>query len=92
MKDRKRILKAMTVALAVIVVGIAVCIMVRRQGVSPDYDFGAGAYYYADDPALQDLADSASYTTTVPDWVHYVLFLAWGAFMWALWKWIDRKP
>ncbi len=46
----------MTVVLAVIVLSLAVYIMWHRLGLSPDYDFGAGAYFYADDPAIQDLS------------------------------------
>ena len=65
--------------------------MWNRLGLSPDYDFGAGAYYYADDPALQDLADRPAYITTVPKWIHYLFFFAWGALMWAVWKFIDSR-
>ena len=80
----------MTVALAVIVVCLVVYIIVGQKGLNPDYDFGAGAYYYADDPALQDLADKASYTSSVPKWIYYALFLSWGSLMYSLWKWLDR--
>ena len=65
--------------------------MWNRLGLSPDYDFGAGAYFYADDPAIRDLSERAAYTTSVPKWIHYALFFVWGALMWFLWKWVDRR-
>ena len=90
--DRKtRIFKAVTVALAVTVLCLALYIMWRRMGLNPEYDFGAGAYFYADDPAIQDLAEKASYSAAAPKWLHYALFFVWGTLMWLLWKWVDRK-
>lgn len=88
---KKKIFRIMTVVLAVIVLGIAGYIMWNRLGLNPDYDFGAGAYFYADDPAIQEKVENASYTTSVPKWVHYALFFVWGAIVWALWKWVDRR-
>ena len=91
MKVSGKILKWATVILSVVTLCLAGYIMWQRLGLSPDYDIGAGAYYYADDPALQDLADKPAYSTAVPRWIHYVLFFAWGALMWCLWKWVDGK-
>ena len=88
---RKTILKVLTIVLAVSTLCIAVYIIWHRLGLNPDYDFGAGAYYYADDPAIQEKVENASYTTSVPKWVHYTLFFVWGAIVWALWKWVDRR-
>lgn len=89
----KRIFSVVTVLAAVAIVSAALWIILRRQGLVDSYDFGAGAYYYADDPQLQDLAESSakSYSTTVPTWVHIVLFLAWGWLMYRLWVWVDNK-
>ena len=91
MDRRTRIFKAVTVALAVTVLCLALYIMWRRMGLSPQYDFGAGAYFYADDPAIQDLTEKASYTARAPKWLHYAIFFAWGVLMWLLWRWVDRR-
>lgn len=91
MKESRKILKWATVILAVVTLCLALYIMWNRLGLSPDYDFGAGAYFYADDPAIQDLSERAAYTTSVPKWIHYALFFVWGALMWLLWKWVDRR-
>ena len=90
--DKRKALKWATVILAVATLCLAVYIMAHRLGLNPAYDFGAGAYYYADDPAIQDLAERASYPSAVPKWIYYALFFAWGALMWFLWRWIDRRP
>ena len=91
MKESRKILKWATVILAVVTLCLALYIMWNRLGLSPDDDFGAGAYFYADDPAIQDLSERAAYTTSVPKWIHYALFFVWGALMWLLWKWVDRR-
>ena len=88
---RRKLFKTVTVVLAVIVVCLAGWIMWRRLGLNPDYDFGAGAYYYADDPAIQDMTEKASLASAVPKWIYYALFFSWGTAMWFLWKWIDRR-
>ena len=91
MKKSGKILKWATVILAVVTLCLALYIMWNRLGLSPDYDFGAGAYFYADDPAIQDLSERAAYTTSVLKWIHYALFFVWGALMWLLWKWVDGR-
>ena len=69
----------------------AVYIMVRRLGLNPDLDFGAGAYYYADIPEYEKVLDWDVYQAQLPFWVYVVLFLAWGALMFWLWKRIDKR-
>ncbi|MBR6362850.1 MAG: hypothetical protein IKR88_06160 [Bacteroidales bacterium] len=92
MKTRAyRTVKAVTVAVAAATLCLALYIMANRLGLSESYDFGAGAYYYADSPQLQDLAEKAVYKTSVPVWVHIVLFLCWGWLMYRLWVRVDRK-
>ena len=65
-------------------------IMANGLGLNPDLDFGAGAYYYADIPDF-DKTPEPKYSTSIPVWVHILLFLVWGALMYWLWTWIDRK-
>ena len=82
--------------MALLVVGgailaAAVYIMVRRLGLNPELDFGAGAYYYADIPDFGKQLDWDVYEAQLPFWLYLVLFLAWGALMYGLWKRIDRK-
>ncbi|MBQ4285344.1 MAG: hypothetical protein II720_02685 [Bacteroidales bacterium] len=64
--------------------------MIGGLGLVPEYDFGAGAYYYADIPDYQNVIHDDAFATSVPVWVHIVLFLVWGAIMWWLWKRIDK--
>ena len=93
-KQRKQVIfRVVTVLAAVAIVSAAIWIILRQQGLVDSYDFGAGAYYYADDPQLQNLAESSaeSYSTAIPRWVHMILFLAWGWLMWRLWVWVDQK-
>ena len=88
----KRLYKIATALVAVAVFIVAVVIMVRGAGLSPDLDFGAGAYYYADIPDFEKHLDIGGdpNPTSIPYIVYLLLFLAWGALMYALWKWIDR--
>ena len=75
------------IAVGVAVVAAVIYIMVCGLGLNPDLDFGAGAYYYADIPAEEyhEIDPDGAYHTSVPKWVFYVLFLAWGWLMWRLW-------
>ena len=80
-----RIYKAVTIATVVIVILCALYIMAARLGLAEGLDFGAGAYYY--EKVIRDDV----YQTSVPYWVHVVLFLAWGWLMYRLWVWIDSR-
>ena len=92
MKFNKKILyKTVTVIMMVTVIIIAAYIMINRLGLIEGYDFGGGAYYYVDIPEFEKIVDEDAFRTTVPVWVHVVLFIAWGWLMWRLWLWIDRK-
>ena len=89
---RKTAYKIVTVLMAVTVVVIAVYIMAHHLGLSDKYDFGAGAYYYADIPDFEEvLPRSEQNPTSIPTIIYIVLFLAWGWLMWRLWLWVDGK-
>ena len=88
---RKKLFKAVTALTVVAVLGCAVWIMARRLGLAPEYDFGAGAYYYADIPGYENVVRDDAYHTDIPVWIHIVLFLAWGWLMYRLWVWIDNR-
>ena len=87
----KKIHKAATVLIAVAVLAIAVVIMMKGAGLSEELDFGAGAYYYADIPDFEKFVGGESNPTSIPLIVYIALFLGWGALMFSLWKWIDRR-
>lgn len=90
----KKLEKNMPMATAVIAVAVAICAVViaaKSLGLVDGYDFGAGAYYYADIPGFEKLLDEEAYSTSVPLWVHIALFLSWGYLMYRLWVWVDKK-
>ena len=90
MSDRKKIFKVITVILAVVICIAAVYIMANGLGLVEGLDFGAGAYYYADIPGFDKYVRDDAYDSQLPTWLAIVLFLLWGALMYALWKWEDR--
>ena len=69
----------------------AVYIMINGLGLVDSLDFGAGAYYYADIPDFQKYVDAEYYHTSIPMIVYILLFLAWGAIMFKLWGWLEKK-
>ena len=87
----RKALKWITIIAAGAVVLAAVFIMVRGLGLAPDYDFGAGAYYYADIPDFEKHVGEGAYHSGLPTWAAILLFLGWGALMYLLWIWIDRR-
>lgn len=88
--NKNMLYKAVTVIMIVTVIVIAAYIMINRLGLIEGYDFGGGAYYYVDIPEFEKIVDEDAFRTTVPVWVHVVLFIAWGWLMWRLWLWIDN--
>ena len=94
MADRKKILKVLAnLATACLVAGTlitALVIVARRDGLSDQLDFGAGAYYYADIPDFQKYVRDDVYSDSFPDILYWIIFLAWGGLMYWLWRWIDR--
>ena len=91
MAARRKIMTVVTVLVAVITVVLALYIMARGLGLSQELDFGAGAYYYTDIPGFEKIFREDAYSTTVPLWVHIVLFLGWGWLMYRLWCRIEQK-
>lgn len=93
MATRQTLFKVITIGMVVITLLLAIYIMVNKLGVVQGYDFGAGAYYYADIPTEQykEIAPDGTYPTSVPRWMFFVLFFAWGWLMWRLWMWVDKR-
>ena len=83
--------KIATVVLAVAIGVLALWIMARGLGLVEGLDFGAGAYYYADIPDFDKIVRGDAYDSHLPLWLAILLFLAWGALMYGLWVWIDRR-
>lgn len=73
------------------VVLCAIAIAAMRMGVVEGYDFGAGAYYYADIPEYEKIMNDDAYSTSVPVWLHMAIFLGWGFLMYRLWTWVDNS-
>lgn len=91
MKRKKRIISIFTLIAALAVCICAAFIAIKGIGIVEEYDFGAGAYYYADIPGFETLLNEDAYDTQVPVWVHIILFLGWGWLMYRLWCWIDSR-
>ncbi len=89
--NREKITKVVTILVVVAILVCALWIMANKLGLAPGYDFGAGAYYYADIPGYEEIFRDDVYKTNVPYWVHVVLFLCWGWLMYRLWIWIDKR-
>ncbi len=83
--------KILKYAFYITVLGTAVYIMAHGLGLVDSLDFGAGAYYYADMPGFDKLVNGDHYTSPVSMGTLILLFLIWGAIMYKLWTWLDRK-
>lgn len=89
MKRKDKIIPMVTAVVAVAVILCAIVIACMRLGLVEGYDFGAGAYYYADIPDFKNIVKEDVYHTDIPMWLHVGLFLIWGWLMYRLWKWVD---
>ena len=83
--------KVATVILAVVTLLLAVYIMINGLGLVDSLDFGAGSYYYADIPEFQKYVRDDAYDSGLPLWLAIILFLVWGALMYLVWVYIDRR-
>lgn len=91
MTRKDKIIRTVTAIVAVTVLICSIVIVTLRLGLVEGYDFGAGAYYYADIPGFEKIMNDEAYKTSVPVWVHILLFLGWGWLMYRLWVWIDNR-
>ncbi|MCI6525747.1 MAG: hypothetical protein PUH82_08810 [Bacteroidales bacterium] len=82
--------KVLTVIVAVVTLLAVIYIMINRIGLQDELDFGAGAYYYADIPEFEKYEKSVGYKARLPYVVYVILFLAWGALMYKVWKKLDK--
>lgn len=89
--DFKKAGKVLTITVVVVTLLVALYIMFHGLGLQDSLDFGAGAYYYADIPEFDKYTESTHFTAKLPYMVYAGLFLAWGALMYWLWKWMDKK-
>lgn len=90
-KNRISCAKICTIAGTVIVLGLTLYCMIHHLGLIDSLDFGAGAYYYADIPEFTRYVNGDVYQSETPMWVLIALFLAWGAIMYRLWAWMEKK-
>ena len=88
--DLKKAGKVLTVIVAVVTLLAVIYIMINRIGLQDELDFGAGAYYYADIPEFEKYEKSVGYKAILPYVVYVILFLAWGALMYKVWKKLDK--
>lgn len=91
MTTARKIIRIATITVITATVIVAIYIMANGLGLVDSLDFGAGAYYYADIPDYEKIDNGSVFQTSVPRWIHIVLFLTWGWLMFRLWKWIDKK-
>ena len=91
MTRKDKIIRTVTAIVAAAVLICSIVIVTLRLGLVEGYDFGAGAYYYADIPGFEKIMNDEAYKTAVPVWVHILLFLGWGWLMYRLWVWIDSR-
>lgn len=88
---KDKIIRTATAIIAAAVLICSIVIVTLRLGLVEGYDFGAGAYYYADIPEFEKIMNDEAYRTSVPMWVHILLFLGWGWLMYRLWVWMDSR-
>lgn len=88
---RKKIGTSLTWLTVMLLCTCALVIMIRGLGLVEGYDFGAGAYYYADIPGFETMINDRAYQSELPLWLYILLFWGWGALMYRLWCWMDRK-
>ncbi|MBO4263960.1 MAG: hypothetical protein J5871_04705 [Bacteroidales bacterium] len=91
MKTGRKAGRIAAVVVGIVAVGAVLHIMLHGIGLNPELDFGAGAYYYTDIPEDAPCMDWECYAARLPFWVYCLLFLLWGALMYRLWVWMEKK-
>ena len=91
MKKKAHVFHILNMVILMVTIAAALYIMAHGMGLIDSLDFGAGAYYYADIPEFAKYTDGSAYLSLVPMWTLIVLFLIWGAIVYKVWKWMDRK-
>ena len=93
MKIKGKTGRIVTIVFTAAVLLVALYIMIHGLGLKDGYDFGAGAYYYADIPDFEKHVPQSEVPnpTDIPSWIYYLLFLVWGALMWMLWKAVSKE-
>ncbi len=91
MSKRKTAARIAFLVVGGLILAAAVYIMVRRIGLNPELDFGAGAYYYADIPDYEHRLNWDIYQAQLPFWVYVVLFLALSLIHIWIWKKLDGR-
>lgn len=91
MKKKAHVFHIRNIVVLMVTIVAALYIMAHGMGLIDSLDFGAGAYYYADIPEFAKYTDGSAYLSSVPMWTLIVLFLIWGAIVYKVWKWMDRK-
>lgn len=69
----------------------AVGFMLAQCGRLPGLDFGPGQYYYTDIPDWPRYFSSAGIAGSLPGWVCYALFAAWGGLAYWFWRLVERR-
>lgn len=92
-KEKKKIsvLWVSSTIILIATIATALYIIGNHLGLIDSLNFGAGAYYYADIPGFSKYVNGEAYTSETPTWVILVLFFLWGALMYKLWTWLERK-
>ena len=91
MKNLKIILKYLWYLFIFSIVVSVIIVMYKNMGLISKFDFGAGAYYYTDIPNFEKYINNSIFKTKFSMWFLTTLFLIWGAFVYKLWYYIDRK-
>ncbi len=71
----------------------AIYVMYNNLGLIEGMDWGPGAYYYTDIPGWEKIFWPEGHITCNTDYpvIFAIAFVAWGAFLWKAFLWLDKK-